>query len=173
MRKRLIRVLLLMFVVWLLDYVHLPDSFSYAKDSVSRSSDSEIALLPAHIVVKKYVVKTTAYSNDPRSINVARWRDGRTATNKRAKRGIVAADWNVFPPGTRIYIPGYGEAVVEDRGGAVKGLHLDLFHDTRREALQWGVKKLEVYVLEMGKARPSMKHQTLRKTNRSITPPLG
>jgi 3D (Asp-Asp-Asp) domain-containing protein len=173
MGKRFIKVILLMAAVWFLNYAHNTDSISRAADTLSRASEKEIVLLPSHIVINKFMVKTTAYSNDPRSINVARWRDGMTATNKRARRGIVAADWNVFPPGTRIYIPGYGEAVVEDRGGAVKGLHLDLFHDTRREALRWGVKKLDVYVLEMGKARPAIKHQTLNKTKPSVTTPLG
>jgi 3D (Asp-Asp-Asp) domain-containing protein len=94
----------------------------------------------------------TAYSNDPISINVPEWRDGRTATNKRARRGLVAADWSIFPPGTVLYIPGYGVARVEDRGSAVRGYHLDLFMDTRDEALEWGVKETEVVVLEKGKA---------------------
>lgn len=94
----------------------------------------------------------TAYSNDPISINVPQWRDGRTATNKRARRGLVAADWSIFPPGTILYIPGYGVARVEDRGSAVRGYHLDLFMDTRDEALEWGVKEAEVVVLQKGKA---------------------
>jgi 3D (Asp-Asp-Asp) domain-containing protein len=96
-------------------------------------------------------VMLTAYSNDPISINVPRWRDGRTATNKMARRGLVAADWSIFPPGTLLYIPEYGIARVEDQGSAVRGYHLDLFMDTRNEALAWGVKESEVVVLEMGK----------------------
>ena len=93
-------------------------------------------------------VKTTAYTNDPGSINVAKWRDNRTAINTLARRGVVAADWRIFPPGTRLFIPGYGEAVVEDRGGAVKGYHLDLFVDSVGEARKWGVKEMPVYVIE-------------------------
>ena len=101
--------------------------------------------------VKRVTVKTTAYSNDDYSINVPKWRDQRTATNTFARRGVVAADWRVFPPGTKLYIPGYGEAVVEDRGGAVKGMHLDLFVDSVQEALKWGVKELPVYVIKKGR----------------------
>lgn len=93
------------------------------------------------------VCKVTAYSNDPISINVPRWRDGRTATNREARRGLVAADWSIFPPGTVLYIPGYGMAEVQDRGSAVKGHHIDLFMDSRREALEWGVRTVSVFVL--------------------------
>ena len=108
----------------------------------------ETALIEARAdIPKKVRVKATAYSTDPISINVPRWRDQRTATNKLVRKGMVAADWRVFPPGTKLYIPGYGEAVVEDRGGAVKGMHLDLFLDSRKEALKWGVKELDVYVI--------------------------
>ena len=103
--------------------------------------------------MERQVLKLTAYSTDDISINVPKWRDNKTATNKSVKRGMVAADWTIFPPGTKLYIPGYGMAVVEDRGGAVKGKHIDLFMETRKEALKWGVKHKEVIVIEMGKKR--------------------
>jgi 3D (Asp-Asp-Asp) domain-containing protein len=136
---------------WLLGYFYQ----YYATEGKLRELRLQVQVLNADLdemkkvmpVVKKVSVKTTAYSNDPYSINVPRWRDGLTATNTTARRGIVAADWGVFPPGTRLYIPGYGEAVVEDRGGAVRGHHLDLFVDSRREALEWGVREVEVFVL--------------------------
>ncbi|GAB4388880.1 MAG: hypothetical protein Kow0025_10840 [Thermodesulfovibrionales bacterium] len=102
------------------------------------------------LMSKIFTVKTTAYSNDEFSINYPPWRDGLTATGTAARRGVAAADWSVFPPGTVLYIPGYGKATVEDRGGAVRGYHLDLFMDTRDEALSWGVRQKEVIVLEMG-----------------------
>jgi len=52
---------------------------------------------------------------------------------------IVAADW---PFGTRLRIPGYGVATVEDRGGAIKGQRLDVLFQTHEEALAWGVRWL-------------------------------
>ena len=73
--------------------------------------------------IRKVYVKTTAYSNDDLSINKPIWRDKRTATNKPVKRGMVAADWRVFPPGTVLYIPGYGEAVVRPSGGPGSPTH--------------------------------------------------
>ena len=98
--------------------------------------------------IKKMV--TTGYSNDRHSINISRWRDGRTATMKRVRKGICASDWDVLPPGTVVYIEGYGRCEIQDRGGAIKGNKLDLFFPTRREALRWGIKELEVVIIPTG-----------------------
>ncbi len=62
-----------------------------------------------------------------------------------AKDGTIAADTRYNPFGTRMYIPGYGWGVVEDRGGAIKGpKRIDLYYDSHNEALQWGRRKVEV-----------------------------
>ncbi len=53
--------------------------------------------------------------------------------------GTIAADWKYIKPRTRIYIPGYGWGIVEDKGSAIKGKNrLDLFFDSHAEALRWG-----------------------------------
>jgi 3D (Asp-Asp-Asp) domain-containing protein len=62
---------------------------------------------------------------------------------------FVAADTRVLPFGTRVTIPGYGDAQpveVIDRGGAIKGNKLDVFFASHEEALQWGRQKLPVMV---------------------------
>jgi len=49
-----------------------------------------------------------------------------TASGMRLRKGLVAVDTRYIPFGTRLYIPGYGEAVAADTGGAVKGRIIDL-----------------------------------------------
>ena len=71
----------------------------------------------------------------------------RTATGTVPKRGTIAVDPRVIPLGTRLYIPGYGYGVAEDTGGAVKGNIIDLFFDTREEAIKWGRRNVTIYVL--------------------------
>jgi 3D (Asp-Asp-Asp) domain-containing protein len=46
-----------------------------------------------------------------------------------------------------MYIEGYGYGRVEDRGGGIKGEHIDLYFPTHRQALQWGrqVKRVKVW----------------------------
>jgi hypothetical protein len=65
-----------------------------------------------------------------------------------AKDGTIAADTKYYPFGTRMYIPGYGYGVVEDRGSAIKGIgRLDAYYDSHQEALNWGRRKVKVRVL--------------------------
>lgn len=49
-----------------------------------------------------------------------------TASGLPLRKGVVAVDTSYIPLGTRLYIPGYGEAVAADTGGGVKGRIIDL-----------------------------------------------
>ena len=71
---------------------------------------------------------------------------GVTASGSRARPGTIAADTSLYPFGTVMYIPGYGYGRVEDRGGKVKGQHIDLYFRSHRQALAWGNRKLRVKV---------------------------
>lgn len=76
--------------------------------------------------------------------------DGRgiTATGVRAERGVVAVDPNYIPLGTRLYIPGYGFAVAADTGGAIRGGRIDLCMEGYNEAIRFGRRDVDVYVLK-------------------------
>ena len=63
------------------------------------------------------------------------------------RRGLCAVDPSVIPLGTKLYVPGYGEALADDIGGAIQGNRVDLAMDTLDEAFTWGVQRLTVYVL--------------------------
>jgi len=76
--------------------------------------------------------------------------DGITANGHRIAEGdrFVAAD-RQYTFGTELIIPGYhGDTPVRvlDRGGAIKGNKLDVFFNTHQEALEWGVRHLDVNV---------------------------
>ncbi len=63
---------------------------------------------------------------------------GRTASGLPVGHGIVAVDPSVIPLGTRMFVPGYGEAVAADTGSAVRGAVIDLWFPTTTAALRWG-----------------------------------
>jgi 3D (Asp-Asp-Asp) domain-containing protein len=63
---------------------------------------------------------------------------GATATGLPVGWGVVAVDPAVIPLGTRMTIPGYGEGVAADTGGAVQGATIDLWFLTDAQALAWG-----------------------------------
>jgi 3D (Asp-Asp-Asp) domain-containing protein/peptidoglycan hydrolase CwlO-like protein len=69
---------------------------------------------------------------------------GRTATGIPTARGVVAVDPSVIPLGTRMTIPGYGEAVAADTGGAVYGNTIDLWFPSAAEAMQWGRRTVTI-----------------------------
>jgi 3D (Asp-Asp-Asp) domain-containing protein len=73
--------------------------------------------------------------------------DGITATGSKAGPGTVAADWHTLPPGTRLEIPGYGPAVVADRGGGITNDRLDVWMHDEQSARKFGRKKLQVRIL--------------------------
>lgn len=61
--------------------------------------------------------------------------------------GTIAADTRHYPFGTRMYVPGWGWGVVEDRGGAIKGSErIDLYFDSHAEALRWGRRQVGVQI---------------------------
>ena len=69
---------------------------------------------------------------------------GHTSTGVPVGYGIVAVDPAVIPLGTHMTIPGYGEGVAADTGGAVTGARIDLWFPTRAEALAWGSRTVTV-----------------------------
>jgi len=69
---------------------------------------------------------------------------GTTATGIPTSWGVVAVDPSVIPLGTRMTVPGYGEGVAADTGGAVKGLVIDLWFPTREQAVAWGRRTVTI-----------------------------
>ena len=74
--------------------------------------------------------------------------DGITAMGLVAQHGVVAVDPGVIPLGTRLYIPGYGEAIAADTGGAINGNRIDLCMNSYGEAMNFGRRYVTVYVLD-------------------------
>ncbi|HZJ98400.1 MAG TPA: 3D domain-containing protein, partial [Tissierellaceae bacterium] len=73
---------------------------------------------------------------------------GITASGTKARLGVVAVDPKVIPLGTKLYVEGYGNAIAEDVGGAIKGRLLDVFFNTKNECIQWGRKQVNVWIVD-------------------------
>lgn len=76
---------------------------------------------------------------------------GRTASGKRVRRGMVAADRRVLPLGTKVRVknagPYSGVYRVEDTGGRIRGRKIDIYMPSRAAAKQFGAKPVKVEVL--------------------------
>jgi 3D (Asp-Asp-Asp) domain-containing protein/peptidoglycan hydrolase CwlO-like protein len=69
---------------------------------------------------------------------------GRTATGLPVGWGVVAVDPAVIPLGTRLTVPGYGEAVAADTGSGVRGNTIDLWFPTLAQARAWGRRAVTI-----------------------------
>lgn len=93
-------------------------------------------------------MRVTAYCPCPKCCGS--YSDGLTASGHKIGHGdrFVAAD-RIYPFGTEMIIPGYksGRPVkVLDRGGAIRGNRIDVFFDSHQQALEWGVRYLDVKI---------------------------
>lgn len=76
------------------------------------------------------------YSGDPRV----------TASGRRTEPGVTIAAPRNIPFGTWIHLEGLGWRRVDDRGGRIRGKRIDICMATRKEALQWGRKKIRIFI---------------------------
>ena len=88
------------------------------------------------------------YYCDEKFEHICGYGDGLTASGKPTELGwTVAADWNVLPNGSIVYISGIGFREVTDVGGSVKNNHIDVLVQGHQEALDLGVDNKEVWIL--------------------------
>lgn len=73
--------------------------------------------------------------------------DGITASGVKVQEKRTLACPPQFPFGTQIKIDGYGTYVCEDRGGAIKGNHVDIYVETKNEAFAFGRRNLLAEVI--------------------------
>src|SRR5262245_57122406 len=87
--------------------------------------------------------------------------EGRTAAGTRSREGVVAADPDVLPLGSRIRIHDAGQYsgvyVVQDTGRAIQGREVDIYLANDREAKRFGRRRVQVEVLHWGDGRGAQK----------------
>jgi 3D (Asp-Asp-Asp) domain-containing protein len=125
------------------------------KAVVSRSS--------AHRMAK---VRTTAYSHGEQG-------GRRNAVGKSLSGAHVmsaASDWSRFPLGTRFRIVGTkDEYVIDDYGTALIGTNtIDLYKTSRLDMKRWGVRHVDIDILEWGSKEKSLQILAPRAHHKSV-----
>ena len=92
--------------------------------------------------IEKYVI--TAYCP---CVKCCGKTDGITASGVKAVQGVTVATDKSIPFGTKIYIDGVGERIVQDRGGAITENRIDLYFSDHQSALNFGRQTKEVTIL--------------------------
>jgi uncharacterized protein YabE (DUF348 family) len=91
-------------------------------------------------------MKTTAYNSAETGSNITA--SGAVAVRNATGYSTIAVDPSVIPLGTKVYVEGYGYAIAQDTGGAIKGNIIDLYFNSMSEVNAWGVKYVNVYILQ-------------------------
>ncbi len=101
--------------------------------STAAASSRAAAQAPAAAGGRTVTVVATGYSLG-----------GRTSTGLPVGWGVAAVDPSVIPLGSHMTVPGYGEAVAADTGGAVVGATIDLWFPTVAQANAWGRRTVSI-----------------------------
>ena len=82
----------------------------------------------------------------------------------------AASDWSRFPLGTRFRIVGTkNEYIIDDYGTALIGTNtIDLYKPSRLEMRRWGVRRVDIDILEWGSNEKSLKVLTPRSKHRHV-----
>ncbi|MEY2488127.1 MAG: hypothetical protein QOC70_69 [Verrucomicrobiota bacterium] len=108
-------------------------------------------------------IRTTAYTHSERG--------GRHNAIGRSLSGqnvmSAAADWSRFPLGTRFRIVGtQDDYIIDDYGGALVGTNtIDLYMTSRRAMRVWGVRRVDIDIVEWGSKQLSLKVLAPRRKN--------
>jgi 3D (Asp-Asp-Asp) domain-containing protein len=123
-----------------------PNSEGYAQVKTERELQIEkLADKHAHkresanLPKGKFVINASAYTAAADECGKS---DGITASGLKVKVQETIACPPNFPLGTKLRIEGMGTYVCEDRGGAIKGNHIDIYVETKKEAFEFGRQHL-------------------------------
>ncbi|CAN5314656.1 hypothetical protein BH20VER2_BH20VER2_00480 [soil metagenome] len=106
-------------------------------------------------LAKVQKVRTTAYTHTERG-------GPRNAIGRRLSGNGVrsaASDWSRFPLGTRFRLIGTNEEyIIDDYGGALIGTNtIDLYKTSRAAMRKWGVRHVDIQILQWGSEAESLK----------------
>ena len=111
-------------------------------------------------------IRTTAYTHSEKG--GSRNAIGRCLSGSNVMS--AASDWSRFPLGTRFQIVGTNDRyVIDDYGGALVGTNtIDLYKSSRTAMRRWGVRRVDIDVLEWGSKEQSLKVLAPRRKHRLI-----
>jgi len=111
----------------------------------AKKKSAPVMKLTSSTSVKEITVKATAYTASCEGCS------GITKTGVNIKdnpnKKVIAVDPSVIPLGSKVYVEGFGEAIAADTGGAIKGNRIDVFIPSEEDAMDFGVQKLTVTIL--------------------------
>jgi len=103
--------------------------------------------------VRTRLVRTTAYSHKENEVGAPGRKNAAGTILKYGKVRSAAADWSVYPLGTKFRIKGQPDILyeVDDYGSALAGTNtIDIFKPSLRSMNYWGTRQAEITVVQWG-----------------------
>lgn len=150
----------------MLTYVRFACAISIAAFLVSCAEQQPQHLVQSSGVRRLSNVRTTAYTHAEkggRRNAVGEYLSGRHIMS-------AASDWSRYPLGTRFKIVGTNdEYIIDDYGTALVGTNtIDLYKPSRLEMKRWGVRHVDIDVLQWGSRDQSLKVLGPRKKHPQV-----
>jgi 3D (Asp-Asp-Asp) domain-containing protein len=106
-----------------------------------------MATEPEYIGTFEITYYTAGFESTGKTPDHPAYRITRSGTT--VKEGqTIATDWDVLPAGTKVYIDGVGERIVEDTGSAIVDKCIDVYVEDVEIARQLGRHKADVWIVE-------------------------
>ena len=141
-------------------------SFVLVGIAVSGSADAGLFSKKEESMPKELAVRTTAYTHtEADHIEYGKKNAAGTKLQYGKNYSSAAADWSKFPLGTKFKIDGMNTTfVVDDYGSALVGTEtIDIYKPSRSAMNQWGVRNVDIKILEYGdfeKSREILEQRT-------------
>lgn len=103
--------------------------------------------------VRTRLVRTTAYSHKENEIGAYGRKNAAGTILKYGKVRSAAADWSVYPLGTKFRIKGQPDILyeIDDYGSALVGTNtVDIFKPSLRSMNYWGTRTAEITIVQWG-----------------------
>lgn len=139
---------------WSLDFFSAKEAEKEALNEENKPAQTEKEKEREKVLTKWKAKQATKWENLPEgkfTINASAytaaadecgWNTGITASGLTVEENRTVACPPEFPFGAKIKIEGHGTYICEDRGGAIKGNHFDIYMQTKKEAFAFGRKNL-------------------------------
>ncbi len=101
--------------------------------------ETKIASKNSNLPQGKFVINASAYTASADECGKS---DGITASGAKVRENETVACPKSFAFGTKINIEGLGTYICQDRGGAIKGNHIDIYMETKAKAFAFGRQNL-------------------------------
>ena len=104
-------------------------------------------------------VRTTAYSHQENEPGAPGRKNAAGGILKYGSVRSAAADWSVYPLGTKFRVKGQSHTyVIDDYGSALVGTNtIDIYKPTLKSMNYWGTRKTEITVIQWGSYENSLK----------------